>query len=103
MGEIKFRPGGAQERLAGNARRASLRRAGGRRLFLDEYAGSATRDLRSENTVFGYFEADDIEAARSQISSAEVQARCAVEIDELLEPESVVVGTTPLEEVFRLD
>ena len=59
--------------------------------------------FRSENTVFGYFEADDVEAARSRIRSAEVQARWAVEIDDLLEPESAAVGTTPLQEVFRLD
>jgi L-rhamnose mutarotase len=59
--------------------------------------------FRSENTVFGYFEADDVDAARRLISSADVQARWAVEIDDLLEPESVAVGTAPLEEVFRLD
>ena len=59
--------------------------------------------FRSENTVFGYFEADDAEAARSRMSSAEVQARWAVEIDGLLEPQSAAVGTAPLEEVFRLD
>lgn len=59
--------------------------------------------FRSGNEMFGYFEADDLEAAGRYMASQEVNERWQSAMAQLLE-ERVSEGVPPpLEEVFRLD
>jgi L-rhamnose mutarotase len=53
--------------------------------------------------MFGYFEADDLEAAARYLAEHEVSARWQDAMAELLEERVPAGGPTPLEEVFRLD
>jgi L-rhamnose mutarotase len=59
--------------------------------------------FRHGNEMFGYFEADDLEAAGRHMEQQEVSARWQDAMAELLEDRVPDAGPPPLEEVFRLD
>jgi L-rhamnose mutarotase len=59
--------------------------------------------FRAGNEVFGYFEADDLEAAASYLDAQEVSARWQDHMVGLLEERVPDAGPPPLEEIFRLD
>jgi len=59
--------------------------------------------FRSGNEMFGYFEADDLEAAAASLAAQEVNARWQDAMAELLEERVPDAGPPALEEVFRLD
>jgi L-rhamnose mutarotase len=59
--------------------------------------------FRAGNEMFGYFEADDLEAAASYLASQEVSARWQDTMAELLDERVPDAGPPPLVEVFRLD
>jgi L-rhamnose mutarotase len=59
--------------------------------------------FRHGNEVFGYFEADDLEAAGAYMSQQDVNARWQDAMAGLLSDRVPDEGPAPLEEVFRLD
>ncbi|MBA3842692.1 MAG: L-rhamnose mutarotase [Actinobacteria bacterium] len=59
--------------------------------------------FRNGNEVFGYFEADDLEAAAAQMEEQEVNARWQDTMASLLEERVPDAGPATLEEIFRLD
>jgi L-rhamnose mutarotase len=59
--------------------------------------------FRHGNQMFGYFEADDLEAAARYLAEQEVSARWQDAMAELLEQRVPAGGPPPLEAVFRLD
>jgi L-rhamnose mutarotase len=59
--------------------------------------------FREGNSVFGYFEADDLEAAARGLASEEVNARWQDAMAELLDERVPDGGPPALEEIFRLD
>jgi L-rhamnose mutarotase len=59
--------------------------------------------FRDGNRMFGYFEADDLEAAGHHLAQQEVSTRWQDAMAELLEERVPDAGPPPLEEVFRLD
>jgi L-rhamnose mutarotase len=59
--------------------------------------------FRAGNEMFGYFEADDLEAAARYLASQEVCARWQDAMAELLDERVPDAGPPPLVEVFRLD
>jgi L-rhamnose mutarotase len=59
--------------------------------------------FRNGNEMFGYFEADDLEAAGAYMAEQEVNARWQDAMAELLDERVPDAGTPPLEEVFRHD
>jgi L-rhamnose mutarotase len=59
--------------------------------------------FRSGNQMFGYFEADDLEAAAEYLGAQEVSARWQDAMAELLESRVPNEGPPRLEEIFRLD
>jgi L-rhamnose mutarotase len=59
--------------------------------------------FRSGNDVFGYFEADDLEAAARYLDAQEVSTRWQDAMAELLEERVPDAGPPPLEAIFRLD
>jgi L-rhamnose mutarotase len=59
--------------------------------------------FRAGNSMFGYFEADDVDAAASYLAGQEVSARWQDAMAELLEERVPDGGPPALEEVFRLD
>ena len=59
--------------------------------------------FRAGNTMFGYFEADDLDAAASYLAGQEVSARWQDAMAELLEERVPDGGPPALGEVFRLD
>ena len=59
--------------------------------------------FRSGNEMFGYFEADDLEAAGRYLEGQEVSARWQDRMAEYLEERVPDAGPPPLEQVFRLD
>jgi L-rhamnose mutarotase len=59
--------------------------------------------FRHGNDVFGYFEAEDLEAAGAHMSQQEVNARWQDAMAGLLSERVPDEGPPPLEEVFRLD
>ena len=59
--------------------------------------------FRSGNEVFGYFEADDLDAAGRYLDGADVNRRWQEAMAELLEERVPDAGPPPLEEIFRLD
>jgi L-rhamnose mutarotase len=72
---------------------AALRRAGIRNYSI----------FRKGSEVFGYFEADDLEAAAAYMEAQEVNARWQDTMAELLEERVPDAGPPALEEIFRLD
>ena len=59
--------------------------------------------FRDGNTVFGYFEADDLDAAGRYLAGQEVVTRWQEAMAGLLEARVPDDGPPPLEEIFRLD
>jgi L-rhamnose mutarotase len=53
--------------------------------------------------MFGYFEADDLEAAGAYMAEQDVNSRWQDAMAELLDERVPDAGPPPLEEVFRLD
>lgn len=74
--------------------------------MLDALRGAGIRNysiFRSGNEVFGYFEADDLEAAGRHLAGQEVVTRWQDAMAELLEERVDESGAPPLEQIFRLD
>jgi L-rhamnose mutarotase len=59
--------------------------------------------FRAGNEMFGYFEADDLEAAARYLASQEVSARWQDAMAELLDERVPDAGPLSLVEVFRLE
>jgi L-rhamnose mutarotase len=59
--------------------------------------------FRAGNHVFGYFEADDLEAAARYLDAQEVSTRWQDHMAAMLEERVPDAGPSPLEEIFRLD
>jgi L-rhamnose mutarotase len=59
--------------------------------------------FRSGTSVFGYFEADDLDAAARQMAAQEVNTRWQDAMAELLDERVADGGPEPLEVVFRLE
>jgi L-rhamnose mutarotase len=59
--------------------------------------------FRDDNRMFGYFEADDLNAAGEYLAHQEVCARWQDAMAELLEERVPDEGPPALEEIFRLD
>lgn len=59
--------------------------------------------FRAGNEMFGYFESDDLEAAKAYLGAQEVNARWQDAMAELLEQRVADEGPPALEEVFRLE
>ncbi|MFL5955057.1 MAG: L-rhamnose mutarotase [Gaiellaceae bacterium] len=59
--------------------------------------------FRSGNEVFGYFEADDLEAAAEHMEAEDVNGRWQDAMANLLEERVPDEGPVTLEEIFRLD
>jgi L-rhamnose mutarotase len=59
--------------------------------------------FRHGNEMFGYFEADDLEAAGAYMAEQDVNSRWQDAMAELLDERVPDAGPPPLEEVFRLD
>jgi L-rhamnose mutarotase len=74
--------------------------------MLDALRGAGIRNytiFRHGASVFGYFEADDLEAAAQYMAAQPVNARWQDAMAELLEERVSDGGPAPLPEVFRLD
>jgi L-rhamnose mutarotase len=74
--------------------------------MLDALRGAGIRNytiFRNGNEMFGYFEADDLEAAGAYMAEQEVNARWQDAMAELLDERVPDAGPPALEEVFRLD
>ena len=59
--------------------------------------------FRDGNQVFGYFEADDLEAAGAYLAQQDVVTRWQDAMADLLEQRVADEGAPPLEQIFRLD
>jgi L-rhamnose mutarotase len=59
--------------------------------------------FRAGDSVFGYFEAEDLDGAARQIASQEVNTRWQDAMAELLDERVPDGGPKLLEEIFRLD
>jgi L-rhamnose mutarotase len=59
--------------------------------------------FRDGSQVFGYFEADDLEAAGGYLARQEVVTRWQDAMADLLEQRVADEGAPPLEQIFRLD
>ena len=59
--------------------------------------------FRAGNSMFGYFEAEDLNASACYLAAQEVSARWQDAMAELLEERVPDEGPPPLEEIFRLD
>jgi L-rhamnose mutarotase len=59
--------------------------------------------FRAGNEMFGYFEADDLDAAERYLAQQEVCTRWQDAMARLLEQRAPDAGPPPLAEVFRLD
>jgi len=74
--------------------------------MLEALRGAGIRNytiFRSENQVFGYFEADDLGRAEAYLAAQEVSARWQDAMAEFLAERVPDGGPSPLEEIFRLD
>ncbi len=74
--------------------------------MLDALRGAGIRNytiFRHGNQVFGYFEADDLEAAGRYMAEQDVSHRWQDAMAELLEERVPDAGPPALPEVFRLD
>jgi L-rhamnose mutarotase len=74
--------------------------------MLDALRGAGIRNytiFRSGTKMFGYFEADDLEAASRFMAEQEVSARWQDAMAELLEERVPDGGAPALQEIFRLD
>jgi L-rhamnose mutarotase len=74
--------------------------------MLDAIRGAGIRNytiFRDGNQMFGYFEADDLDAAQRYLAEQNISTRWQDAMAELLELRVPDQGPPPLEEVFRLD
>jgi L-rhamnose mutarotase len=74
--------------------------------LLEALKGAGIRNytiFRDGNRMFGYFEADDLEAAGRYLAGQEVVGRWQDAMAELLEERVPDEGPAPLEQIFRLD
>jgi L-rhamnose mutarotase len=74
--------------------------------MLDALRGAGIRNytiFRDDNRMFGYFEADDLEAAGRYLAQQEVCTRWQDAMADLLDERVSDAGPPPLAEVFRLD
>jgi L-rhamnose mutarotase len=74
--------------------------------MLDALRGAGIRNytiFRAGDSVFGYFEAEDLEAADRFLAGQEVSARWQDAMAELLRERVPDGGPAPLEQIFRLD
>jgi L-rhamnose mutarotase len=74
--------------------------------MLDALRGAGIRNytiFRAGESIFGYFEADDLEAADHFLAAQEVSTRWQDAMAELLEERVQDGGPVPLEQIFRLD
>jgi len=74
--------------------------------MLDALRGAGIRNytiFRAGNSVFGYFEADDLAAVDRFLAAQEVSARWQDAMAELLEERVPDGGPPPLQQIFRLD
>ena len=74
--------------------------------MLDALRGAGIRNytiFRAGNEVFGYFEADDLDAAAAYLAEQQVCARWQDARAELLEARVPEAGAPALAEIFRLD
>ncbi len=74
--------------------------------MLDALRGAGIRNytiFRAGTSVFGYFEADDLEAAARYLESQEVNARWQDAMAELLAERVPDGGPPALEEIFRME
>ena len=74
--------------------------------MLDALRGAGIRNytiFRAGNEVFGYFEADDLDAAAAYLAEQEVCTRWQDAMAELLEERVPEAGAPALAEIFRLD
>jgi L-rhamnose mutarotase len=74
--------------------------------MLDALRGAGIRNytiFRNGNEVFGYFEADDLDAAGEHLARQEVVTRWQDRMAALLEERVPDAGPPALEEIFRLD
>ncbi len=74
--------------------------------MLDALRASGIRNytiFRDGTNVFGYFEADDLEASAAYMAAQEVNARWQDAMAELLEERVADEGPSTLEAIFRLD
>jgi L-rhamnose mutarotase len=74
--------------------------------MLDALRGAGIRNysiFRDGNRVFGYFEADDLDAAAWYLAAQPVCARWQDAMAELLEERVPDAGPPALEQIFRLD
>jgi len=74
--------------------------------MLEALSASGVRNytiFRAGNSVFGYFEADDLEASARYLAAQEVCARWQDTMAELLDQRVPDAGPPALEQIFRLD
>jgi L-rhamnose mutarotase len=74
--------------------------------MLDALSGAGIRNytiFRADTSVFGYFEADDLDAAARHLEGQDVSARWQNAMAELLVERVPDGGPPALEEIFRLD
>ena len=74
--------------------------------MLDALHASGIRNytiFRAGNSVFGYFEADDLEASGRYLAAQEVSTRWQDSMAELLQERVPDGGPPALEEIFRLE
>jgi L-rhamnose mutarotase len=74
--------------------------------MLDALRSAGVRNytiFRSGDSVFGYFEADDLEASGRYMAAQEVSSRWQDAMAELLQARVGDGGPPSLEEIFRLD
>jgi L-rhamnose mutarotase len=74
--------------------------------MLDALRASGIRNytiFRAGNSVFGYFESDDLDASARFLAEQEVSARWQDSMAELLDERVPDAGPPALEQIFRLD
>jgi L-rhamnose mutarotase len=74
--------------------------------MLDALRGAGIRNytiFRAGETVFGYFEADDLQEADRFLAAQDVSTRWQDAMADLLQERVPDGGPVPLEQIFRLD
>jgi len=74
--------------------------------MLDALRGAGIRNytiFRAGDSVFGYFEAEDLEAAEQYLAQQEVCTRWQDAMAQLLAERVPDSGPPPLEQIFRMD
>ena len=74
--------------------------------MLDALRGAGIRNysiFHDSNQIFGYFEADDLDAAGRYLAEQAINTRWQDVMAELLEERVPDAGPRPLEQIFRMD